>query len=160
MQWFDTDKLQRIECIVREVQESRFVTLVKDKKKRKRNICQLYLWACEFVTLRLLSCLQDLKSWHFHATSLLDRNQETMKKFRKLFAQGSRLNFLSLIRWFLIITLSFTSVSPFFIWNSLCGRFVWILFRVVLYRETNLNSKIIHCRLKSMGRMQCHFTSF
>jgi len=73
-------------------------------KKEKKEICQLYSSWCEFVKLRLPSGfpLQDLKSWHFRATSLLDRSQETMKKFRKLFALGSKLNFLSLIRWFLI----------------------------------------------------------
>lgn len=46
LQWFDTIKLQRIECTVREVQESRSVTLLKEKKK------EIYvnytLWDCEF----------------------------------------------------------------------------------------------------------------
>ncbi|CAK8577173.1 unnamed protein product [Lathyrus sativus] len=34
-----------------------------------------------------------LKSWHFHATSFVRRNQDPVKKFRMLSAQGSKLNF-------------------------------------------------------------------
>lgn len=64
-----------------------------------------FIYSCMFsiiITLKLMKfqCFgQVLRYWHFLATSLQDKNQEAMRKFRKC-AQGLKLNSQFSIRWF------------------------------------------------------------
>lgn len=51
----------------------------------------------------LVMLMQILKSSHFLATSLQDKSQEAMRRYKMSYAQGSKLNFQFLIRYIYLV---------------------------------------------------------